>query len=210
MKRITTTLCAVLITGSLSAQSNQGPDRERNQMKEVTQVAAAALPTLRELAERAPAVAGLTAREAATAQLEPPVRVFWVTLDSLKAYHSGDDPHTLLQDKQTFFYPVTVSGDVRSSITVKQRDTRWLATDIGHADLAKRVSALRAGNADAILIRVPALNNYLVGTMEAGVLRFTPLADIPGSDIRAGVAAPADAVFAALAALARKANGLPS
>ena len=207
MKTITT-ICALLVAASLSAQTR---DQGQYDMKDVTRVATAALPALRGLAAKIPAVIGLTPEEAASAQLAEPLRVFWVGLDALKNYHAGADPRALLTDFRTVFYPVTVAASVRSSITVKQRDAGWMATDFGQPELAKRVAAARgAGMGEAVLVRVPALNTYFVGTTTGGSLVLTPIADIPGTELRANVAAPADTVFAALAARARASNELPT
>ncbi|HEY2323761.1 MAG TPA: hypothetical protein VGJ82_12960 [Thermoanaerobaculia bacterium] len=205
MKRITmvfTILLAIPLLG-------QSVDRGREDMKEATRTATEALATLQGLAEKNPAVIGLRADEAKTAQLGTPLRVYWVGLEALKNYSAGTDPQTLLQDMKTVFYPVTVGTSVRSSITVKERNSKLVATDFGQSELAKRVTNAR-GAGDGILVRVPALNSYFVGTMSGGALVLTPIADVPGTELRANVAAPADAVFTVLAGRARASNGLPT
>jgi hypothetical protein len=205
MKSITM-ICTILLAIPLAGQT---AEQGRQDMREATRVATESLPTLRALAEKNAAAIGLNADEAATAQLAAPFRVYWVGLETLKNYQAGSDPRSLLQDTQTAFYPVTVGTTVRSSITVKQRDSKLVATDFGQPELAKRVTAAR-GAGEGILIRVPALNSYFVGTTSGGGLMLTPLADIPGTQLRANVPTPADAVFTALAARARASNGLPT
>lgn len=205
MKPITM-VCTILLAIPLLGQS---VDREREDMKEATRTATEALPTLQGLAEKNAAVIGLSADEAKTAQLAAPLRVYWVGLEALKRYNAGTDPRTLLQDMKTVFYPVTVGMSVRSSITVKERDSKLVATDFGQPELAKRVTTAR-GVSDGILVRVPALNSYFVGTINGGALVLTPIADVPGTELRANAAAPADAVFTVLAARARASNGLPT
>jgi hypothetical protein len=200
MKSITT-ICAILAAISLSAQTNE----QQTDMRQVERVATAAMPTLRGLSEKMPEVIGLRAEEAATAQLAAPLPVYWVGLRDLKSYRAGTDPRTLLKDMKTFFYPVTVGGNARSSITVKQRGTEWVATDFGQPELTKRVAAAH-GAGGGFLVRVPALNTYFVGRTSGGTLLLTPIADVPGTDLRANVPAPADTVFAALAAQAAHIN----
>jgi hypothetical protein len=202
------TICALLLAASLTAQSR---DQGQYDVKEPLRVATAALPTLRDLAEKVPTVIGLTAGEAASAQLGQPLQLFVVGLDALKRYTSGADPRALLQDVRTVHYPILVGGVVRSSLAVKQKPQGWVATDFGQVELAKRVAAARGAAAgEAFLVRVPALNTYFVGTTSGGSLQLIPIADVPGTNLRANQPAPADAVFNTLAARARASNGLPT
>lgn len=202
------TMCALLAATALAAQTGyQG----RYEVQEPSRVATAALPTLRELAQQMPDVVGLSANEAGAATLGEPLPLFDVGLEALKGYRSGTDPRSLLQDVRTLHFPILVSGAVRSSIVVRQQGQGWLATDFGQAELAKRIGAARGtGGGDALLVRVPALNAYFVGTTSGGTLQLTPLADVDGTDYRALAPAPADAVFTALAARAQASNGLPT
>jgi len=205
--RSITILCALAMTIPLAAQQTTTGDYER----ETAKVAAAAIPTLRALAEQAPDVVGLTAQEAASAVLASPLREVDVPLDRLKAYTSATDARSLFVDLQTTFYPVLVGSEIRSSITVKRTERGWEATEFGNDELAKRIAAVRGGDSSsALLVRVRALNLDFIAKDTSSGLQLIPLTDIPGTDIRAGSSAPANAVLAALVALANQHNGLPT
>jgi hypothetical protein len=211
--RMMTTLAALLIAAPLLAQSREqgsyDPQRAYD-VKEATRVATAALPALRSLAEQLPAVVGLKPDEVASAELGAPLAMFDVPLDRLKEYQAGSDPTALLTDVHTVHVPVLVGGAVRSSIVVKQKGGSWVATDFGQVELSRRIAEVRGGATQAVLVRVPALNDYFVGTTSGGALTLTPIADVAGTDFRQGQSVPAAAVFAALAAQARQSNGLPT
>jgi hypothetical protein len=201
----------IILTLALAAAMPLGAQQTVDKSAEPTRAATTALTTLRALAEQAPEVVGLSAQEAATAQLRPPLRVVFVALDKLKTFHSGDDPRALLVDVGTVFYPVAVGSEVRSSITVKKSDDGWAATEFGNQALAKRIDQARGGATEAaLLVRVPALNLDFVGTESGGTLQLTSLFDVPGTDIRTGSTADARTVLAALDPLANAHNGLPS
>jgi hypothetical protein len=174
--------------------------------------ATAGISTLQALAKRSPAVIGLTAEEAATAQVLPPLRVMFVKVDMLKNFAASDDPHSLLVDVGVMIYPIAVSsGEVRSSITVKRSDGTWKAAQFGSPKLAKRISQVRGGaTASALLVRVPGLNLDFIGTESGGVLQLTSLFTVPGTNIRQGETADAKTVFAALAPMAAQLNDLPT
>jgi hypothetical protein len=205
-------LIALLATASLSGQTAQTYDANRDpNAAESVRAATAGLSTLAALARRSPEVIGLTAKEAASAEVLPPLRVVFVKLDGLKNFTSADDPRSLLVDVGVTFYPIAVSGGVRSSITVKRSDGGWKATQFGSPLLAKRIEQVRGGaTSAALLVRVPGLNLDFIGVESGGVLKLTSLFTIAGTDIRQGDTADARTVFAALAPLARKVNGLPT
>jgi hypothetical protein len=205
MKKTSIFLIAMLMAPALAAQPTQNAEVS---IRQATETAQAALPVLAGLAKQAPDALGLSEKEAGIARVEAPLRVLYVPLDALKNYSNGD-PRALLKDGATLFFPVTVGGTVRSSISVQQRDGRWTATDFGRPALAKRI-ADNAGGAGAILIRVPALNLHFVGHETAGGLVLTALVDIPGTKLRAGESAAASEVFTAIVPLAKAANGLPT
>src|SRR5258708_22767262 len=75
--KTTIIISTLLVAASLTAQSR---DQERYDVKEPSRVASAALPSLRGLAAKIPAVVGLTADEAATAELGHPLPLLGVRL----------------------------------------------------------------------------------------------------------------------------------
>ncbi|MEK6374735.1 MAG: hypothetical protein AABO58_18815 [Acidobacteriota bacterium] len=206
--------CLLAIPVAAMAQSRTRPPQSRvaeNVNAEATRAATTGLSTLRALAEKSPEVMGLSAREAESAVLRPPLRVVFVRLDRLKAYRASDDPRSLLADVSTLFYPVAVGADIRSSITVKRTERGWVAAEFGNDELAKKIQSVRGGaTASALLVRVPALNLDFVGNESGGTLMLTSLFDVPGTKIRAGATADARAVLAALVPMANAHNGLPT
>jgi len=205
--------CLLAIPVAAAAQSRTTPQNRAatNMNAEPARVATEALSTLRALAEKSPEVMGLSAKEAASAVLRPPLRVALVRLDRLKAFRPSDDPRSLLTGVSTLFYPVAVGADIRSSITVKRTDRGWVAAEFGNDELAKKIQSVRGGDtSSALLVRVPALNLDFVGTESGGTLSLTSLFDVPGTKIRAGATADARSVFAALVPMANAHNGLPT
>lgn len=198
----------LLLAGTVSAQTTNMYEDQGG--REAMATATAALPTLSQLAAQLPQALGISREEAAAATLEPALRVAHVPLDRLKNYRSSDDPRSLLVDVETTFVPVAVGGATRTSIVLQRRDSRWVATDFGQADLAKQVTATRGTTAGAILVRVPALNLFFLARTSGSGLTLTPITDVPGTELRRGVVADAAAVLAALVPLAQAHNGEPT
>jgi hypothetical protein len=190
---------------SSEAQRPAGP---REQRQEARTVAQAALPTLAGLAASVPGAIGMSAREAAAARLDAALDVMFVPLDPLKEFKPTDDPRGLLLDVETVYFPVTGDGGSQSSITVQRRQSAWVATDFGQAELTSRINMMRE-RADTLLVRVPALNLYMLGHDTPGGLRLTLLSDIPGTTLRAGRSVGAAELFSALVPLAQRVNGDP-
>jgi len=208
MKPIMAFVLFFLAAASLCAQATSTPTPD---MTQVTRVANQGLVTLRALAEKAPSALGLTAKEAAEARLGPPLRIFHVPLDRLRTYRPEEDPRALLRDIQSFFYPVVVGAEVRSSLTVKQQSGQWVASDFGQSALSKQVSTARgeASGPETTLVRVPALNVYFIGRTN-GTFTLTPVTELHGLEYPVGRPAAAADVFRALSAIAEKLKGDPT
>ena len=204
--RITIAL-VILLTG-VGAEAQEGYVDPLS-TREVMAAANEALPKLVAFARQVPTAVGLSAEEAASATIEPPLRVFVVPLDRLKAYRSTDDATALLVDIQTAFVPVAVGGKTRSSIGVQREDFRWTATDFGQAELAKLITEIRGTAPGAVLVRVPALSLFLIGRLTAGGFTLTPVSDFPMAGLRQGVTADAAEVLTALVPVAQGHNGEP-
>lgn len=175
--------------------------------------AAASLPTLKELVASGPPErrAFHSGAEVDSATLSTPLPVFMVGLDALIAYRPGQATWPLLRDKREVMYPVTVGGEVRTSVVVKQRaDGHWEPGEFGHANVAKTahagrhdVSAMRGiAEANLSLVEIPALAAYLLSHDEHGVLMLTPIYDVTGTDLKAGQTHSAAEVFSVLQPLA--------
>jgi hypothetical protein len=206
MKTISILALLLMAAASTRAQTAASPE-----MSQVMRVATEGLATLRSLSEQMPAATGLTPKDAASARLGEPLRIFFVPLDRLKEYRGDTDPRALLLDVKAFLFPVSVAAETRSSLTVKDLKGQLVASDFGQAELVKRIVSARGEAIDpsAVLVRVPALNLYFIGRT-GETFTLTPVSEIPGTDLPAGRPANAAEVFKALSALAQKHNGDPT
>jgi hypothetical protein len=78
--------------------------------------------------------------EVSRARIEEPIPVFIVTLDRLRAYTRGQDPANLLVPTNQVRFPLSVDGEVRSSITLRLTSGTWEVERIGRPELTKRLS----------------------------------------------------------------------
>jgi hypothetical protein len=210
-------------TGSTEPASNVDSARPRVDSARTAPVftehpaaAAAALPTFARLATKNAGAVGLRADEdARSAALSTALPMYRVGLNPLQDYRAGQDPHPLLVDEESVMYPVTIGGEVRSSVVVEKRDGAWRASTFGKSNLAKmadgmrtQVSAARGVSpASLSLVEVPTLHAEFVSHDEGGVLMLTSLLDVPGTDIRAGRTLQGADVLAKLQPLAVATNG---
>ena len=177
--------------------------------------ASASLKTLAHLVTQEKTLGFRSPSEAASASLVEPLPMLMVALDDLRAYRAGDDPRPLLKSEGSFLYPVTVGGEVRSSMVVRKVKGEWKATQFGRANLAKfahegrsQVSVARGVAASGVsLVEIPTMSARLLEEDENGVPMLTALLDVPGTDLRAGMTVPAADVFAKLQPLAARNDG---
>jgi hypothetical protein len=149
--------------------------------------------------------------EAASASLGAPLPMLMVGLNPLRAYHAGDDPRPLLLSEGSVLYPVTVNGDVRSSVLIrKDASGDWKASQFGRPTLASlategrtNVSRARGVAASGLsLVEIPTLAARMLAHEENGVPMLTCLGDVRGTDLHAGETRPAADVFARLQPIA--------
>jgi hypothetical protein len=177
--------------------------------------AVASLKTLAQLVTPQKTLGFRSVSEVSSASLATPLPMLMVGLDDLRAYHAGDDPRPLLKNEGSFIYPVTVGGDVRSAMVIRQANGEWKATQFGRANLARfahegrqQVSLARGvAEAGVSLVEIPTMAARMLAHEEGGVPMLTALLDVPGTDIRAGATAPAADVFAKLHPLAEQNDG---
>jgi|SRR6185295_582001 hypothetical protein len=156
--------------------------------------------------------------EVKTATLGPPLPVFMVRLDDLRAYRPGPDAGTLLRDLHKTIYPVLVNDHVRSSITVERRDNRWQGTSFGAPKLAGLTERARRASSSArgvspdsyVLVHVAALNRYYLGHRSDGKLMLTMIVDDPALKLSVGQEVAAENAFQTLVPIAQQHDGRPS
>jgi len=148
--------------------------------------------------------------EVSRAQLGAPLAVSNIGLEQLQKYQPGADPTALLTPTSETVYPVTVDGNVKSSLTIVKKDGGYAASAFGNADVAKRLGRYREGaGAEAFIVRVPALNFYFIGQRTPTGLTLTPIVSDPRLRLPEGQAVPADQVLTQLVPVAKAYNGLP-
>jgi hypothetical protein len=137
-----------------------------------------------------------------------PWSMFNIGLDQLKRYQPNADVNALLAPSADTIFPVTVNGQVKSSITVTKGEGGYKASSFGNAPVVKELSKHRQ-SAGSFVVRVPALNMYYVGSRVEGRLMLTPIIDDTRLKFQAGVAVPAEQLLEQLARIANDYNGLP-
>lgn len=148
--------------------------------------------------------------EVKSAALAPPLALYNIGLDRLKSYQAGQDPNTLLTPSSETIYPVTVGGQVRSSLTVVKKETGYTAAGFGNADIVQGLARYRTANTpDAFAVRIPAFSLYFLGNRAENRLMFTPVTEDNRFPFRIGVTLPAEDVLKAIAPAAQTYNGLP-
>ena len=211
-------LIALLFALALQGANAQAPAHAVvPSMKEVTDVARQSLATLAQIVSEGNyrSLGFESADEARSARAETPLPVYLVKLDALKGYARGGDPKALLTPLDKAIVPLSVSGDVRSSVTIESRDGRWVAEGFGAPRLARALAQARraasssAQGASFFVVQVAALGSYFLGHVEGGRLMLTTIIDEPNLKASAFRTLSADDVFAALAPLAQQHNGLP-
>lgn len=142
------------------------------------------------------------------AQLGSPMPVFDIGLEQLKGYKTGTDASSLLTQNPKTIYPVTVNGEVKSSVTISHKAEGYQASSFGNADIVKRLSEYRQPQGDFV-VRVPAFNMYYVGRKVENRLLLVPIIDDPRLKAKPGEAIPAENLLEQLVPLANAYNGLP-
>jgi hypothetical protein len=176
------------------------------------QAASNALATLQKLVtEQNYKALGFTSPdEVKSATLAKPLAQYNIGLDRLKGYQAGQDANALLTTSSETIYPVTVGGQVRSSVTVVKKETGYTTASFGNATIVKGLSLYRGANTpDGFAVRIPVFGMYFLGSRVENRLMLTPISEDSRLPFRTGVAVPAEDVLKAIIPLAQAYNGLP-
>ncbi|HWB85422.1 MAG TPA: hypothetical protein VG675_14865 [Bryobacteraceae bacterium] len=146
--------------------------------------------------------------EVKSAALGQPLALVQIGLDQLKAFRPGGNVNSLMQSSPETIYPVTVNGQVRSSVTVSKSASGYAPSSFGNADIVKSLSRYRQ-SPDAFVVRVPALNLYFLGSRVENRVMLTPIVEDNRLKLQPGVPAPAEQVIEQLVPIANAYNGLP-
>jgi|HubBroStandDraft_6_1064221.scaffolds.fasta_scaffold276912_2 hypothetical protein len=196
---------AIALLGSLLlalAGCSSGSGDSRKTAPEVVSAAQASLATLHQLRSADRTTGGV---------LGEGLLMYMIRLDSLRAYRSGDDPKSLLNETGRIMYPVTVGGEVRSSVTMEKRAGVWQPAAFGYANLARMVHTTRQQVVDAtqtplesvVYVEAPAVGARFVGHEAGSTLILTPIHDIAGTTLTAGKLVSATEALAQLSRAAQ-------
>lgn len=151
-------------------------------------------------------------------KLGQPLQVFMVHLDKLKEYQHDSDPDKMLQNINHFIYPVQVDNEVRSSLTITERESKPFIVSFGKSKLVQSLTKFRNKSAEAnslpqtsfFAVQIPALNLYFIGYSIENKLMLTPILDDHRFKFEAGVSEPADAIFNLLVPTAKRIGDFPT
>lgn len=158
-----------------------------------------------------------SARDLENAKAGVPLPMVMIQLDDLREYQRSNDPRQLFRNLHQQLVPVLVGDEVRSSITVEQKQDRWQAVSFGSQNLVKLLSRIRQENAEQynlesdrfFVAHVAALRYYFLAYEDEGKTIFIPVLDDDALGFNAGSAMAAEDVLASLVPLAKQYNGLP-
>lgn len=210
---------AIFALASITAQAATSEHSESINMQQANEVATKSIQLLRQLvtAENAKAMGFKSLEEARLAKTEPPIPVYMVQLDELRTYKKGDDVATLLRDLHQEIVPLSVNGQVRSSVIVEKVKNEWRPRSFGSPSLARLLSRAREAGAKTagtpinsfFAVHIAALRTYFIAHWSGSSLLFTTVLDDAELNLAAGETIPADEALASLVPIAQRYNGLP-
>jgi hypothetical protein len=205
MRAILVTLCVFLMMGCSRQQSAPKPPAQQPQ-----EAATNALGVLQKLVneQNYKNMGFQSLDEVKQAQLGQPIAVYNLGLDKLKSYQAGEDPNSLLTPSAETIYPVTVSGGVRTGVTIVHKEQGYEPSSFGNADIVKRLSGYRQNESD-FAVRIPAFNMYFIARRVETRVVLVPIVSDPRLKVQAGEATPLEVVVDQLRPYVNSYNGLP-
>jgi hypothetical protein len=146
------------------------------------------------------------------AQIEQPMPIFMVRLDGLRRYSPGQNPADLLVQTNEVRFPISVDGQVRSSLTLRLTNGGWEVARVGRPQLTSRLVeimqppglATQIPSGAFFEVSIPALNLEFVGRRQGSSILLVSVVSEPRYDLQAGVAIDAGQVFERLAPFAQQ------
>ena len=138
--------------------------------------------------------------DASLAEIGRGIEIYVIGLDVLRKYNPGMAVAPLLTQLTSHIYPLSVKGEVRSSLVVSNRSNQFVTTAWGLKKLIGLVTDSQKKDPEfGFVVWVPALNLHLLGDHHDETLRLKPLATRTLYGLVEGEALPAAVVFALLA-----------
>jgi hypothetical protein len=154
----------------------------------------------------------------ATAVPAAPIAQYSIWLNELQRYKAGDDVQSLLHASDAQIVPLTVGGQVRSSITLRHQDSGFVLEQIGaanlvgtlsrHLDELKSTKHLAPGS--YFKLSILAFNLDFLGYRDATGIFLQALQDQPWLQLKDGQIVPLQQVVDALAPFALQHDGGPA
>ena len=129
-----------------------------------------------------------------------PFAIDRLRVDLLRTFPPGGDPTSLVVFGEEFIYPVTVSGQVRSSLTVTRMspDSTWRSTAWGSSHLIRLLDQFRKSvdsSSSTFVLAIPELNRYFLGNIIGNKFLIIPLRSEPKLGLKEGVPIAAEMLF---------------
>ena len=149
----------------------------------------------------------LSAAEAAdgNTSLGTPFSIVRLRVDLLQNFPPDADPTKIVVFGGEFIYPVTVEGQVRSSLTVTRirsdSDPSWRPTEWGAPGLIRLLDKARKTtgvSAPSFALAIPELSRHFLGNIVGFKFWIIPLYSEPKLGLEEGVPIPAKVVFGKL------------
>jgi len=148
-------------------------------------------------------------------QLGTPMQVYFVGLDRVRQFQSGQAPDDLLTDVSEMVYPVQVDDEVRCSLVVKKNSGDWQVQRYGQPRLSRMLTQMRDQLAndsgrpkeDYFEVEIPAMYLVFVGHHDNNELKLTPVHDQPDFGFEAGKPESGSEVFTKLSDAAQDFKG---
>jgi hypothetical protein len=196
--------CVVLLAGCSREKYESKPLAQQPQ-----EAASSAIVTLQKLVndQNYRSLGFQTVDEVRQARLGEPLEVYIIGLEKLKNYRAGQDPNTLLVPSAETIYPVTVSGNVRTGVTIIHKEQGYESSSFGQADVVKRLTLYRHDPSEFV-VRIPAFNLYFIARHAEACILLVPIANNPRLKAQAGESAPLNTIVEQLRPYIDSYNGI--
>ncbi|BFU96559.1 MAG: hypothetical protein NTNFB02_32810 [Nitrospira sp.] len=142
--------------------------------------------------------------DASNVHIGKPIDIYTIGLTRIREYKPGDKVAPLISQLESRLYPLSVAGQVRSSLVVSRvMETQdFTTTAYGLQQLITLVMRHKKSDSDFV-VWFPVLNLHFLGDHPDETLKLTPLATRQLYGLTEGVPVEAAVVFALLAQQAR-------
>jgi hypothetical protein len=120
--------------------------------------------------------------EIKTASFGAPYREYMIRLDDLKSYKKGASIPALLKGAESYIFPITANGVLRSSLTVSQKGNSWAAASFGSpnklrsiTDAVKKITGVLVRGQPPFCVTIPATYHYFLGYYNGSKLMLAPV-----------------------------------